>query len=520
LKKRGSLNCASGASFTYKLTRIFFCTMKNTKSIGLIGGIIFLFVMLLLPLPEGMSPEARNAGVVALFMAIWWITEAIPVYATAFAPMVLFPLLGVLPAKDTAINYGHDLILMMISGFFIAKAIEAHSLHKRIALLLIKALGTSRARILLSIMIATAFLSMWIANITAALMMLPIGLAIIFKEETLGNPGSKFGTAIMLGIAYAASIGGTATLIGSPTNLIFTGMMGKIFPEAPSFSFYSWLKIGIPLLIIFLPFTWYYLTRYFKITGSIPGNRELIHDELKQLGKMSSGEKRVLWIFIFTTFGWIFREDLVIDTFVIPGWSHLLGLGEYVSDSTVGMFSVMLLFMLPAEKNKRLLDWKTANQIPWGVGVIVGGGYALAEGFKVTGLATWLGGQLGFISSFHFLIVLFIVVGVVLLFTEMNSNTATANIFLPILASIAVAGSINPLLLMIPATFACSFVFIMPAGTGPNTVIFASNKITVPEMARCGVGMKIGSMVFLPLILYFLIVFVLGMDFALPVWAK
>ena len=494
--------------------------MMNTKSIGLIGGIVFLFVMILLPLPDGMSPEARNAGVVALFMAIWWITEAIPIYATAFAPMVLFPLLSVLPAKETAINYGHDLILMMISGFFIAKAIENHGLHKRIALVLIKALGTSRARILLSIMIATAFLSMWIANITAALMMLPIGLAIIFKEETLGEPGSKFGTAIMLGIAYASSIGGTATLIGTPTNLIFTGMMSKIFPEAPSFSFYSWLKIGIPVLIIFLPVIWYYLVRYFKISGSIPGNRELIHDELKQLGKMSPAEKRVMWIFILTTVGWIFREDLVIDTFVIPGWSTLLGLSKFASDSTVGMFSAMLLFMLPAGKGKRLLDWKSAKEIPWGVGVIVGGGYALAEGFQKTGLATWLGSQLSFINAFPLLIVLFIVVGVVLLFTEMNSNTATANIFLPILASIAVAGAINPMLLMIPATFACSFVFMMPAGTGPNTVIFASNKLTVPDMFKSGIGLKLISMVFLPLILYFLIIVVLGMELTLPVWAK
>ncbi len=494
--------------------------MKNTKLLGLIGGLVFLFVMLLLPLPEGMSPAARNAGVIALLMAIWWITEAIPVYATALIPMALFPLLSVLPAKETAVNYGHDMILMMISGFFLAKAIEAHGLHKRIALMLIKALGTSRDRILLSIMIATAFLSMWISNITAALMMLPIGLAIIFKEEVLGSKNSRFGTAVMLGIAYSASIGGVATLIGSPTNLIFSGMMSKIFPLAPSFSFYSWLKIGVPILIIFLPVIWYYLVRFYKISGSIPGNKELIDGELKEIGKMSPGEKRVMWVFLLTTFGWIFREDIVIDTFVIPGWSTLLGLGHFVSDSTVGMFSALLLFSLSAGNKKRLLDWKTANQIPWGVGLIVGGGYALAEGFQKTGLALWLGDQLSFISSFPFLIVLFIVVGVVLLFTEMNSNTATVNIFLPILASIAVASSFNPLLLMIPATFASSFAFIMPASTGPNTVIFGSNKLTVPDMAKCGVGIKIFSMIFLPLILYFLLIYVMGMSLSLPVWAK
>lgn len=494
--------------------------MKNIKLKGLLGGIAFMAIMLLLPVPAGMSLAARNAGAVALLMAVWWITEAIPIYATAFLPMVLFPLLKILPAGETAVNYGHDLVLMMISGFFIAKAIETQNLHKRIALVLIRALGTSRPRILLSIMVATAFLSMWIANVTAALMMLPIGMAIITKEETLGNASPKFGAAVMLGIAFASSIGGVATLIGSPTNLIYVGIMAKLFPAAPQISFFTWLKIGMPIMIIFLPLIWYYLVKYFKIKGSIPGNKELIEEELKSMGKMSVGEKRVMYIFIFTTLGWVFREGFVFDQTVIPGWAALLGVREYVEDSTVGMFSALLLFMLPAGNQKRLLDWKTASSIPWGVGVIVGGGYAMAASFKTTGLADWLGNQLAFVSSYPTLIVLFIVVGAVLLFTEMNSNTATANIFLPVLASMAVAGSINPILLMIPATFACSFVFIMPAGTGPNTVIFASNKLTVPDMAKSGVWLKIISMILLPLIFYVLIIYVLGIDLALPVWAK
>jgi sodium-dependent dicarboxylate transporter 2/3/5 len=495
--------------------------MKTIKYQGLIGGIIFLIIMLLLPVPSGMTAAARNAGAVALLMAIWWITEAIPIYATAFLPMVLFPLLKVLPAGDTAVNYGHDLVLLMISGFFIAKAIENQNLHKRLALVLIKALGTSRPRILLSIMLATAFLSMWIANVTAALMMLPIGLAIITKEETLGNANPKFGTAVMLGIAYSASIGGVATLIGSPTNLIFGGIMDKLFPLAPKISFFSWLKVGIPILIIFLPMIWYYLTFFFKIKGSIPGNKEMIGDELKTMGKMSAGEKRVMFIFIFTTLGWVFREGFTFDQTVIPGWSSLFGVSEFVQDSTVGMLGALLLFMLPSGKEKkRLLDWKSASSVPWGVGVIVGGGYALATGFKTSGLADWLGGQLAFVSGYPTIIVLIIVVGAVLLFTEMNSNTATANIFLPVLASIAVAGSVNPILLMLPATFAASFVFIMPAGTGPNTVIFASNKLTVPDMAKSGIWLKLITMILLPVILYFLIIYVLGIDLALPDWAK
>ncbi|TSA37722.1 MAG: DASS family sodium-coupled anion symporter [Porphyromonadaceae bacterium] len=495
--------------------------MKSIKYQGLIGGIVFLIIMLALPVPSGMSVAARNAAAVALLMAIWWITEAIPIYATAFLPMVLFPVLKVLPAGETAVNYGHDLVQLMISGFFIAKAIENQNLHKRISLVLIKALGTSRQLILLSIMLATAFLSMWIANVTAALMMLPIGMAIISKEETLGNSNPKFGAALMLGIAFAASIGGVATLIGSPTNLIYVGIMDKLFPLAPKISFFDWLKVGIPIMIIFLPLIWYYLAFYFKIKGTIPGNRELINDELKAMGKMSPGEKRVMYIFIFTTLGWIFREGFTFDQTVIPGWSSLLGVSKYVQDSTVGMLGALLLFMLPSgQEKKRLLDWKSASSVPWGVGVIVGGGYALATGFKATGLADWIGLQLAFVSGFPTLIILIIVCGAVLLFTEMNSNTATANIFLPILASIAVAGSINPVILMLPATFAASFVFIMPAGTGPNTVIFASNKLTVADMAKSGIWLKLISMILLPVILYSLMIYVLGVDLALPVWAK
>ena len=490
------------------------------KYIAILGGIAFLVAALLLPVPAGMTAAARNAAAVVLLMAIWWITEAIPIYATALIPMVLFPLLKILPAGETAISYGHDLVLMLISGFFIAKAIEAQNLHKRIALVLIRALGTSRPRIMLSIMVATAFLSMWIANVTAALMMLPIGLAIITKEETLATTNSRFGTAMMLGIAYSASIGGVSTLIGTPTNLIFSGMMTRIFPQAPPVSFFTWLKMGIPILIIFLPFIWYYLVHFFRIKGSIPGNRELIEVELRGMGKMSSGEKRVMYIFILTVIGWVFREGFAFDRFEIPGWGKLLGVSDFVSDSTVGMLSAMLLFMIPAGDGKRLLDWKTAGQIPWGVAIIVGGGYAMAAGFKSTGLAEWLGSQLAFVSNFPTLIVLFIVVGFVLLFTELNSNTATANIFLPVLASMAVAGSINPLLLMIPATFASSIVFIMPAGTGPNTVIFASNRLTIADMARAGIWLKLISMVLLPLILYVLIIYVFGIDLALPAWAR
>ena len=490
------------------------------KYIGLLTGLIIFLVILLLPNPPGMSTEAKNAMAVVSLMTVWWIAESIPVYATAFLPLVLYPMLRVLPAAQTAENYGHNYVLMMLAGFLLAKAIESSNLHKRIALVLMSLLGTSRQKLMLSLMIATAFISMCIANVTTALLMLPIALAITTRDEAEAGRKTSFSTAMMLATAYSASIGGVATLIGSPTNLIFLGIMGNLFPDAPTISFLDWLKIGLPVTIIFLPIVWFYLVKYFKIQGSIAGSHEIVKNELHSLGKMNAVEKRVMWVFAITTLAWIFRDDLVFGRVKIPGWSELLGLQNYVHDSTVAMASAIFLFALPDGKGKRLLDWKSASQIPWGVVMIVGGGYAIAAGFQSTGLASWMGNQLAFISAFPFWIVLVIVVGFILFFTEINSNTATANIFLPVLASIAIAGQTNPLLLMIPATFASTFAFMMPAGTGPNTVIFASEKVSVSEMVKCGFWLKLISLVVLTLILYFIIIPILNLETGLPVWAK
>jgi sodium-dependent dicarboxylate transporter 2/3/5 len=493
--------------------------MISRKYIGLLIGLIVFFIVIFLPEPAGMSVAAKNAAAVVLIMSIWWISGAIPIYATAFLPLVLFPLLKILPAAETAANYGHNYVLMLLAGFILAKAIETQNLHKRIALVLINTFGTSRRKIILSIMTATAFISMWIANVTAALLMLPIALAIILKEETGTNEKSSFSTALMLGVAYAATIGGVGTLIGSPTNLILIGIMEKLFPGAPPITFFSWLKIGIPVMLIFLPVVWFYLVKYFRISGKLSDDDSIIKNELKALGKMTPGEKRVTYVFLLAIFGWVFREGFTFGSTVIPGWGSLLGLDDYVHDSTVAMVCALLLFILPADKNKRLMDWKSASQIPWGVAMIVGGGYAVAEGFKTTGLAEWLGSQLVFISNLPSLIILLIVVAFILFFTEVNSNTATANIFLPVLASLGVAGNMNPLLLMIPATIAASFAFMMPAGTGPNTVIFASERITVAEMAKCGLWLKLISLILLTIILYFIVMPWLNLQTSLPAWA-
>lgn len=480
--------------------------MNNSKIIGFWAGILILMISIFITPPEGMKPEAAKALGVTLLMAIWWVTECIPIYATAFIPVALFPILGILDAGAVSENYGHNYVLMLLGGFFLAKAIEISGLHKRVALYIIKRLGTSRRKIMLSFMIATAFLSFWIANVAVALLMLPIALAIVDKEEHNKESNPHFGLALMLAIAYSASIGGTGSLIGTPPNMVFAGIVAKLFPELPEIDFLEWMKIGIPIVIISLPLTWFYLIKYFKISGNFSGSKEIIDEEISRVGKMSIMEQRVLFVFVFTALGWIFRRDIELNSFIIPGWSSLLNIKDYVHDSTVAIFSALLLFTIPSgekiSKHKRLLDWKSASTVPWGVVMIVGGGYAIAESFSQTGLASFIGQELSFISAYPSILVLIIVIAMMIFITEINSNTATANIFLPVLASMAIAAQMNPLLLMIPATFACSFSFMLPSGSGTNAVIFGSNRVTISEMAKCGFGLNLFFVILLTMLMY------------------
>ncbi|MCZ6632969.1 MAG: DASS family sodium-coupled anion symporter [bacterium] len=497
--------------------------MPPRQTVGLLLGFGLFLLMLALPTPDGLNPVAMRAGAVTLLMAVWWMTEALPIFATALVPMVLFPLLGILDAATTATNYGHNYVLMLLGGFFIAKAIEVHNLHRRIALVLITRIGTSRRRIILSFMIATAFLSMWIANVAVTLLMLPIGIAIIAREqEAHENQNSKFGLTLMLAIAHAASIGGTGSLIGTPPNMVFVGMVQTMYPNAPEISFFEWMIIGIPLVLIFLPIMWAFLVRFHRIEGTFLGSDEVIQTELDALGSMSSAEKRVLTIFIFTALGWIFRKDFHLGALTFPGWSSLLGVQDLVHDSTVALLSALLMFLISTgdgSKN-RLLTWKAAETVPWGVVLIVGGGYCIAKGFTQTGLAPWIGHELAFISALPIFLVVLLVVLFMTFITEINSNTATANIFLPILATMALAGKVHPFLLMIPGTFACSCAFMLPSGTGPNAVIFGSGQVTIPEMSHTGFWLNLISVVVVTLVMYLIAIPLFGITPELPAWIE
>jgi len=319
--------------------------------------------------------------------------------------------------------------------------------------------------------------------------------------------------ALMLSIAYAASIGGAGSLIGTPPNMVFAGVVAKTFPDLPEIDFLEWMKIGIPVVLIMLPVIWVYLMKYFRISGDFAGSKEVIDEEIRSIGKLGKREKRVLGVFIFTAVGWIFRRDIELNDFVIHGWSTWLNVSDQVHDSTVAIISALLLFSIPAgdkkSGSKTLLDWKSASTVPWGVVMIVGGGYAIADSFNHTGLAVFIGSKLSVISNYAPILILLVVITLMIFITEINSNTATANIFLPVLAAMAVAVQMNPLLLMIPATFACSFSFMLPSGTGTNAVIFGSNRITISEMAKCGLGLNLIGVVILTMMMYIYILPVL-----------
>ncbi len=496
----------------------------RTRHFGLLLGAGLFALILVLPTPAGATPEAMRAAAVTCLMAVWWVTEAIPISATALIPLVLFPLLGVLDASTTAANYGHNYVLMLLGGFFLAKAIELQQLHRRIALWTLKVLGHSRRGIVFSFMLATALLSMWIANVAVTLLMLPIALAMVDQEEeTAGGGASRFGLALMLAIAYAASIGGTGTLIGTPPNMVFAGMVKTLYPQAPDISFMQWMVLGIPLVIVLLPVTWLYLLRYFQIRGSFPGSREIVESQLTEMGPMTPGERRVGAVFVLTALGWMFRKNLVLGDFTIAGWSSMLGVEEWVHDSTVALAAALLLFLIPAggtSRSRPLLDWKSAESVPWGVVIIVGGGYAIAGGFASTGLSSWIGQQVQFLAVLPTLAVVLAVVAATTFLTEVNSNTATANIFLPVLATVAAVNGMHPFLLMIPATIACSCAFCLPSGTGTNAVVFASGRVTIPKMARCGFLLNFITIVIVTVLVYLVGVPLFGISGGVPTWAS
>ncbi len=490
-------------------------------ALGIILFIIFLFI--------GSGSEHQSAyfmAAVALLMATWWISEAIPLGTTSLLPVVLLPLLGISSTGDVSSEYFNSTIFLFLGGFLIAIAMETWNLHKRIALIIILFLGSGSSGTILGFMLATAFLSMFISNTATALMMLPIGISVISKMQEFydGKDSENFSVSLMLGIAYGASLGGIATLVGTPPNLAFVRIFHISFPDAPEISFGKWMILGLPIAIVMLFITWILLTKIlYRLKNKASFDKKLIKDEYKLLGKPGFEEKWVLAIFTITALLWIFRIDLSLGSFFIPGWSNLLGNSKYIDDSTVGIFMSLLLFILPSKngEHKRLLNAGAFGKIPWEIVILFGGGFALASGFQSSGLSELLGKQLSALSGIPPILMVVIVCFSLTFLTELTSNTATTQTILPILAAISVAINLNPLFLMIPATLSASFAFMMPVATPPNAIVFSSGKVSIKQMVRTGLILNLIGVVVVSLMFYFLGDFLFGINpNEFPFWAK
>ncbi len=472
--------------------------MNNIKRIGFILGPLSFILILLFFKPEGLSPEARAILASTAWIAIWWITEAIPIAITALLPIVLFPLSGGLDLGTTTESFGHKYIFLYMGGFIIAIAIEKWNLHKRIALNIINFIGSDIKKIILGFMVATAFLSMWISNTATSVMMLPIGIAIITQlkdnPNTIENENRLFGKALMLAIAYSASIGGIATLIGTPPNLVLAGVVLNTYGY--EITFLQWFMFGFPITLVLLFICWKYLTTYaFKFEQKeFPGGKTEIKRLLKSLGKISYEEKLVAVVFGATAFFWITRS-LLFDK-LIPR----------LDDTIIAIIFAIVLFLIPSkDKRQQLMAWEDAVKLPWGIILLFGGGMAIASGFESSGLAVWLGNQMTAFAGLTTIILILLLIAAVNFLTEITSNLATTAMLLPVLAPMAVTVDIHPFILMVGAAVAASCAFMLPVATPPNAVVFGSGYLRIPDMVSKGFVMNVISIIILTLFVYFLL---------------
>tara|TARA_R110002110_G_C13458087_1_gene717855 strand:- start:3015 stop:4400 length:1386 start_codon:yes stop_codon:yes gene_type:complete len=413
---------------------------------------------------KGFESPAYITVFVTIVCALWWIFEPVPIPVTSLLPLSLFPLFGVLTPNQVGQSYGSPLILLLLGGFILSQAMQKSGTHKRLALAMVNVFGGTHSKsLVLGFMVTSAFLSMWISNTATTLMLLPVAMAILQQ-----HPSQRLHAPLLLGIAYAASVGGIGTPIGTPPNIVFM----QIYEQNTShdISFVDWMKFSVPLVIIFIPLIWLWLTRNLKHEEDI---------KLPPVGQWSIAQKRVLLVFALTALAWITRQE------PFGGWSALLSLPA-ASDASVALLAVVVMFLVPDGKGSQLLDWKTAEKIPWGILLLFGSGITIATAFKQTGLSEHIGHILTQYVGVHYFILIIIICLAVSFLTEITSNTATTVLLLPILAATALASEIDPRLLMVPATMSASCAFMLPVATAPNAIVFGSDLISIKRMMREG----------------------------------
>ena len=482
--------------------------------LGLGVGILLFAGLLVLPAPEGLDLAAWRTAAVGLLMAAWWMTEAIPIAATALVPLVLFPVLGISDIDAAAAPYANPLIFLFLGGFLLAQAMQACGLHRRVALTIVQRVGTRPSSIVIGFILASAFLSMWVSNTATALMMLPIGLSIVrLADERLeadaDAPPHRFALVLLLSIAYACNIGGMGTLIGTPPNALLAGFVSETYGVDVGFA--QWLTLGLPLVAVALPLMYAVLTRVYPIgIDHLPGGAALIAEEMDRLGPMRRAERRVALVFGVTALLWITRPLLANG---IPG----------LSDAGIAIGAALALFLLPSgdDEADALLTWEEAEDLPWGVLILFGGGLSLASAISDTGLAAWLGTGVQALGGWPILFVLIATVALIVVLTEITSNTATTAAFLPILGAVAIGLGENPFLLIIPAALGASCAFMLPVATPPNAIVYGSGRLTIPQMSRVGIGLNIAFIVLIPALAYVLLGLTFGVDIGtLPDWTS
>lgn len=473
--------------------------MPKSQLIGLVTGLVLLAVTLVFPPPGDLSGAAWAALGLMMLMATWWATEAIPIPATSLVPIVLIPALGLGSVKDATAPYANPIIFLFLGGFTLGLAMQRWNLHRRIALHILLMVGTSPRRQIGGFMLATAFLSMWVSNTATTIMMMPIGLSVLSMME-IGDEDSRrrFAVALLLAIAYSASVGGIATLIGTPPNALLAAYLSD--QQGIPVGFAQWMLIGVPVALVMLVIIWWWLTRMAVNIGSDGNAEQAIRDELGSIGTMSASEIRVAVVFSLTAAAWIFRP-LLADS--IP----------WLSDTVIAIFAAVMLFLLRSGQRdgRALMDWDSARELPWGVLLLFGGGLALAGVISSSGLAEAIAESLSVLEVLPALLMVGLVVAVIIFLTEVTSNTATAAAFLPLLGALAVGQGISPLLLTVPAAIAASCAFMMPVATPPNAIVFGSGHLAISDMIRAGLVLNLIGIVLVTLLGYLL----LGVAFSL-----
>ena len=506
---------------------------RTIRLLGLLAGLTLAAAIYAL-MPQDVPHNAKLTAATAVLMGVWWMTEALPLPATALIPLVVFPTLGQdITIDKVGASYGNNIIFLFMGGFLLALAMQRWNLHRRIALLTVKVMGTKPSQMVAGFMVATGFLSMWVSNTATAVMMLPIGVSVLLLVTKIGSGDgetapataeaggsrdtgevdlqddqlkeevvkSNFGTALMLGIAYSASIGSLGTIIGTPPNTLMAGYLSDAHDITIGFG--QWMLVGVPLAVVLMALCWLLLTKVlFKPEISeIPGGKELIGEELHKLGPMSSGEKRVLALFVLAAAAWILVPILFDD--------------PMISDAGIAVAVGLLLFLCPAgaAPGVRLLDWETAVKLPWGVLLLFGGGLALSAQFSTSGLTEWIGQQVQGLGGLPVVLLVLLMAGGILLLTELTSNTATAATFLPVAGGVAMGIGVDPMLLAIPVALAATCAFMLPVATPPNAIAFGSGYVTVSQMIRGGVWLNLIALVLITITTMTLGVWVFGLTF-------